>query len=42
MSRTPSSLSLPPPTCGEHSDEILGNLGLDDSEISSLRAADII
>ena len=42
MSRTPSSLSLPPPTCGEHSDEILGNLGLDDSEISSLRAAKII
>jgi crotonobetainyl-CoA:carnitine CoA-transferase CaiB-like acyl-CoA transferase len=42
MSRTPSSLSLPAPTCGEHSDEILGNLGLDDSEISSLRAADII
>ena len=42
MSRTPSSLSLPPPTCGEHSDEILGNLGLDDSEISSLRAAEII
>jgi crotonobetainyl-CoA:carnitine CoA-transferase CaiB-like acyl-CoA transferase len=42
MSRTPSSLSSPSPTCGEHSDEILGNLGLDDSEISSLRAADII
>ena len=42
MSRTPSSLSSPSPTCGEHSDEILGNLGFSASEISALRTADII
>ena len=42
MSRTPSSLSSPSPICGEHSDEILGNLGFSASEISALRTADII
>ncbi|MEE3000658.1 MAG: CaiB/BaiF CoA-transferase family protein [Pseudomonadota bacterium] len=42
MSRTPSSLSLPPPTCGQHNEEILGRLGFSESEISSFREAEII
>jgi len=42
MTRTPSSLSLPPPTCGQHSKEILNELGLDDEEISLLQAENII
>lgn len=42
MSRTPSALSLPPPTCGEHNIEILKDLGFSESEISSFQAAEII
>jgi crotonobetainyl-CoA:carnitine CoA-transferase CaiB-like acyl-CoA transferase len=33
---------LPPPTCGEHNDEILHGLGFSESEISELRTKDII
>ena len=42
MSRTPSLLSVQPPTCGEHNDEILHDLGFSDSEISELQTKDII
>jgi crotonobetainyl-CoA:carnitine CoA-transferase CaiB-like acyl-CoA transferase len=42
MSRTPSALATPPPTCGEHSDEVLAELGFSAAEISQLRAEDII
>jgi len=42
MTRTPSSISLPPPTCGEHNEEILAELGFDDNEIADFRALDII
>jgi crotonobetainyl-CoA:carnitine CoA-transferase CaiB-like acyl-CoA transferase len=42
MSRTPSALATPPPTCGEHSDEVLAELGYSEAEISQLRAEDII
>jgi len=42
MSRTPSALAMPPPTCGEHSDEVLEELGYSAAEISQLRAEDII
>jgi crotonobetainyl-CoA:carnitine CoA-transferase CaiB-like acyl-CoA transferase len=42
MSRTPSKISEPSPTCGEHNDEILADIGLSDVEISNLRDKDII
>ena len=42
MTRTPSSISLPPPTCGQHSTEILTDLGFSDAEIASFRAENII
>ena len=42
MTRTPSSISLPPPTCGQHSTEILTDLGFSDAEIASFHAENII
>ena len=42
MSRTPSSLCSPPPTCGEHNNEILTDLGFSEREISELKTKDII
>jgi crotonobetainyl-CoA:carnitine CoA-transferase CaiB-like acyl-CoA transferase len=39
MSRTPSRIRTPPPLMGEHSDEILRELGYDDARIAELRAA---
>lgn len=37
MSRTPSTISSPPPLAGEHSDSILRSLGYDDVGIERLR-----
>ena len=42
LSRTPSRMSLPPPDYGEHTNEILDELGLSDAEIKELREANII
>jgi formyl-CoA transferase len=42
MSRTPSRLRLPPPLMGEHSEELLKELGYDDAGIAELRAAGVI
>ena len=42
MSRTPSKLAEPPPTCGEHTDEVLADIGYSVEEIARLREAEII
>jgi formyl-CoA transferase len=42
MSRTPSVISAPSPTCGEHNDEILADVGMSDIEISELRDMNVI
>jgi formyl-CoA transferase len=42
MSRTPSSIRTPPPTMGEHTEEILRELGYDDRQIADLRAAEVL
>ena len=39
FSRTPGAIRRPPPHAGQHSDEILGELGLDAGAIASLRAS---
>jgi len=42
MSRTPSRIRMPPPLMGEHTDEILHELGYTDERIAELRAAEVI
>jgi crotonobetainyl-CoA:carnitine CoA-transferase CaiB-like acyl-CoA transferase len=42
MSRTTSRVRTPPPLMGEHSDEILAELGYDRQQIADLRAAGIL
>jgi crotonobetainyl-CoA:carnitine CoA-transferase CaiB-like acyl-CoA transferase len=42
MSRTPSHIRMPPPLMGEHTDEILRELGYTDQRIAELRAAEVI
>ena len=42
LSRTPSAMAMPPPDYGEHTDEILEELGLSESEIQELRKENII
>jgi len=42
MSRTPSKLAEPPPTCGQHTAEVLGEIGYSAEEIAQLREAEII
>ena len=42
LSRTPPGISRPGPETGEHTDEILGALGLSAEEIARLRAARVV
>ena len=42
MSRTPSSIAMHPPALGEHTDEVLRDLGLDAAAIADLRARHVI
>jgi len=42
FSRTPGGLHYAPPATGEHTDEVLRELGVDDDEIARLRAAGTI
>lgn len=42
MSRTPSRIAAPPPTAGQHSDEVLRAAGYGDEDIARLRADGVI
>jgi alpha-methylacyl-CoA racemase len=42
FSATPTALRRRPPACGEHTDEVLTEIGLDPGEIADLRAAGVI
>jgi len=42
LSRTPSSIATHPPAIGEHTDEVLRDLGLDAAAIADLRARHVI
>ncbi|MFL5032487.1 MAG: CaiB/BaiF CoA transferase family protein [Xanthobacteraceae bacterium] len=42
LSRTPSGIVAPPPTLGEHTDEILSEFGFDKDEIGKLRADKVV
>jgi len=42
LGRGPAGVADPPPALGQHSDEILRDLGLKDDEIAALREENII
>jgi len=42
MSATPATIRIAPPLIGEHTDEVLGEIGYDEARIEQLRAANVI
>jgi crotonobetainyl-CoA:carnitine CoA-transferase CaiB-like acyl-CoA transferase len=42
LSRSPSTVTRPPPLRGQHSDEVLAEFGLTAAEIAALRGAAVI
>ena len=42
MSETPLAAQGPSPTLGQHTDEVLRELGYDDARIDALRAAGVL
>ena len=42
MSRTPSKIAAPPPTCGQHTDELLAELGYRAAEIAALHESGVV
>ena len=42
LSRTPSRIAAPPPTCGQHTGEILADLGYSADDIAAFREAGVV
>ena len=42
LTATPPVLHRPPPALGEHTEEVLAEMGLDTSAIAALRAANVV
>jgi alpha-methylacyl-CoA racemase len=42
FSETPPELHRPPPTPGQHTDEVLADAGFTDAEVAALRATSVI
>jgi formyl-CoA transferase len=42
LSRTPSAIRTAAPECGEHTDEVLHELGFGDAAIADLRRATVV
>jgi formyl-CoA transferase/CoA:oxalate CoA-transferase len=42
LSGTPGAVTSPPPTLGQHTDEILREIGLSDAEIATMRASAVV
>jgi crotonobetainyl-CoA:carnitine CoA-transferase CaiB-like acyl-CoA transferase len=42
FSDTPAAVRRPPPLLGEHTDEVLGELGLDAAAIAKLKADKVV
>ena len=42
LTRTPSSIQMPPPECGEHTDEILAEYGYSKAEIADMRQRKVV
>jgi len=42
LSETPGTIRMPPPTLGQHTDEILRGIGCSPAEIAELREAGAI
>ena len=42
LSGTPAAVSRPPPTLGQHTDEVLTELGMDAAAIAALRSQKVV
>ena len=42
LSETPATFRLPPPTLGQHTDEVLAELGWSEADVARLRAEGVV